>query len=65
MKPEFYLDTDKSTPNWTESLRLRTNSSLNNVGSQIATFNPYACYSRPGLMEKIVEILNKEIEEIL
>lgn len=56
---EFYLDIDKSAPNWTYSLRLRRYPDQQ-VGSQIATFNPHACLQRPGLMEKIVQTLNEE-----
>jgi len=57
---EFYLDVDKSTSNWIYSLRLRNYSEQ--VGPKIATFNPYACGRRPGLMEKIVSVLNKKLE---
>jgi hypothetical protein len=59
---EFYLDVDKSKSNWQYSLRLRTYDE-ERVGVQIATFNPYACLRHPGLMETIVDVLNRALRE--
>lgn len=63
MANEFYLDVDKSTNNWTFSLRLRTYPEQ--LGKQIATFNPHARFNHSNIMEKIVQLLNDNIEEIL
>jgi len=57
---EFYIDTDKSPPNWIHHLRLRKYPEQA-VGIQVATFNSHAMASNPGLKEKIVSILNQEI----
>jgi hypothetical protein len=61
LKKEFYLRVDKTTGNWTYTLRLR--SYPEQVGSQIATFNPHACLQRPNLMDGIVKVLNQELDK--
>ena len=59
---EFYIDIDRSAANWSYYLRLRNKEYQSGPGPQIATFNPYACIQRPGLMEKIVRLLNDNLE---
>lgn len=61
MTKEFYLDVNKSTPKWSYSLRLRNYQE--EVGVQVATFNPHTCLQNPGVMEKIVTVLNRELNE--
>ena len=57
---EFYLDIDKSGPNWLYSLRLREWAEQP-VGIQVATFNPHVLVQNPGLADKIVATLNSEL----
>ena len=61
----FYVSYDKSTPNWTLSLRLKDPES-ETLGSQIATFNSHALHLNLGGYdgaEKIAAILNKQLEQ--
>ena len=58
MKKEFYIDIDKSTANWTYSLRLRAYEEQK-IGVQVATFNRHTMGLYPNLPEKIVHVLNK------
>lgn len=57
---KFYLDIDKSKPNWQYSLRMRRYPE-ESIGVQLATFNPYVIAQKPGLAQAIVKVLNEQL----
>lgn len=59
----FYIDVDKTKPNWTYTLRYDGPGCALDIGCEVANFNPYFLGQRGGtaLAYSIAKILNDEL----